>query len=144
MLQGGAEALSITAFAADDDAIVINGYWKSFSLDEKDNYLPLSESIQGAGIAITDAATLVHETSTNPQTQDEVMLYLNNVGESNADVTIEFGDDIAPMVVTVEPTGMMLVIDEKILRGAATPYAIELTADTDEVITAYGYVRRFN
>jgi hypothetical protein len=112
--------------------------------------IPLSQSPIGAGIIVTSSGapgTYLHATPNNSVDLDEVWLYANNTGVSDALLTLYWGTTGASNVlgpVAVQAySGPTLISPGLVLEGSgSTASVIYGTSSIPSGINVYGYVNR--
>lgn len=110
----------------------------------------LSQSTGGIPILVGTGTggTLIHSTETSSTSLDEVWVYANNVGTSEADLTVMFGGNAAgqPINVSISSgTGLVLVIPGLLLSGdGSNERSITASSSTENFIYVSGYVNRIS
>jgi hypothetical protein len=112
--------------------------------------IPLSTTAIGAGILLTSTGVpgvLVHQTNNNAVDVDEIWLYANNTGTSDASLTLYWGltgaTNVLGPIVAQAYAGPTLISPGLVLEGSgSTASVIYGTSSIASGINVYGYVNR--
>ena len=112
--------------------------------------IPLSQTAIGAGIILTSSGVpgvQVHQTLNNANDLDEIWLYANNTGASDALLTVYWGatgaSNVLGPVIVQAYSGPTLVSPGLILEGSgSTASVVYGTSSIPSGISMYGYVNR--
>lgn len=105
----------------------------------------LSDSTDGVGVTVfgtaSGSATDVHTASATVNVVDEIWLWAHNTSSADVVLTIEWGDAVRPLTVTI-PAGVgavAIVPGWKLANGKT----VKAFAATTTVVMLVGYVNRF-
>lgn len=94
-------------------------------------------------VATATAWDLIHTWLTKASDFEQIFLWADNSAESAVVLSIEFGDAVKPIEVSLAAnSGLVKVVDWLILQGASTPYTIKAFAWTTAVVSIGWYVER--
>ena len=110
----------------------------------------LSGSTGGTAILLDAAptATTIHTTGTSDTVLDEIWIYAHNISESDATLTIRYGNSVVDneIIVTVtSKAGLMLAVPGLILSGdGASTRTVAAFSSASGSINLTGYVNRIS